>query len=76
MRLRPVTPRPEITVREWEANGWTYELCQRASGTYVVYAVETDGDDWAIESGPTPKACLEAVHLTHAEIDALLTMTP
>lgn len=73
MKVRsPALPQSEKSVRSWEADGWSYELCQRSNGNYTVYAVEDEGPGWAIESAPTVKACLAAVRQTPAEMDALL----
>lgn len=74
MKRKPTLPRPEKTVREWEADGWCYELCQRSNGTYVVYGADIHSDDWCVESASTIKAALAAVRQTPSEIDALLAV--
>ncbi len=68
----PTLPRSEKTIKEWEddSTGWCYELCQKPSGKYVIYA--SDGDDWRIESADTIKACLAAVRQESAEILAMV----
>ncbi len=65
-------PRREEIVRAWEEDGWAYQLCQRPSGDYVLYAVETDGDGWSIASGATVKAALATE--TEADAEALLSV--
>lgn len=67
----PHLPRREKLVRQWIANGWHYELTQRPSGSYAVYAMETDGDGWRIESGATVKAALAAIAQPDADVLAL-----
>lgn len=70
----PVLPREEKIIRAWEANGWAYELAQRPTGVFVVYAVEIDGDGWRVESGDTVKAALKAMAQSDADILPLLNV--
>ena len=73
MKIRnPKLPASEKTVRQWEAGGWAYELCQKSSGTYTVYAVEIDGEGWRVESNPTVKGCLAHVGQTTEDMEQLL----
>ena len=66
-------PRSEKTVRKGETGPWSWELCQRPSGTYVLYAVETDGENWRIESADTIKGCFAALSVADAEIEELMS---
>ena len=67
-------PRSEKIVREWDADGWAYCLCQRPSGLYVIYAAEEDGDGWRIESSHTIKGALAAVRQGDADILSLMSV--
>jgi hypothetical protein len=73
MKVRvPKLPASEKTVRQWEAGGWCYELCQSRNGNYTVYAVSLDSDDYRVESAATIKACLAHVGQTTEDMEKLL----
>lgn len=73
MKVRiPTLNRPEKKVREWTDAGWYYELYQRSSGGYVIYAAAEDSDDWRVESAGTIKGCLEAIRQPSEELLALM----
>ena len=71
MKRSPTTPKPDRIIRNWKDKGWKYQLLQRGSGDYLVLAISLTDDDWRMESGPTVKAALAAIH---ADADALLMM--
>ena len=71
MKKRSKTlPRQERTIREWEDKDWCFELCQKPSGDYIIYAASET--DWRIESGATIKACLRAVKQSSADLLAMV----
>jgi hypothetical protein len=70
-----VMPRAEKIIRSWDANGWAYELAQRPTGVFVVYAVEIDGDGWRVESGDTVKAAMKAMRESDADVLNLLSVS-
>lgn len=74
MQRTPSIPRPEKPVRSWEASGWAYQLAQRPDGSYVVYAVESNGDGWRIGSGDTVRVAIASVRQSDADVLALCTV--
>jgi hypothetical protein len=80
--LQPATPktrsrkmlRNDKIIRTWEQGGWAYEMSQRPDGSYVVAAVEIDGDGWRVESGDTPKGCLDRIRMLDTDVEKLLSV--
>lgn len=60
-------PRSEKIIRAWEADGWAYELAQRPTGDFALYAVDLASDEWRISSAPTIKGALATIAQQDAE---------